>query len=274
MSLTRWLEDSLWAILPGKLEAIAEVVRRHDAGERLPAPEIAARVGDGQDRGLARRSGSVAVIPVYGILTQRANLLTSFSGGTSTEILTGKVREAAADPSVTAIVLDVDSPGGSVAGIAELSGAVFTARRRKPVVAVANSLMASAAYWVGSQATRVVAAPLSMVGSIGTLMVHVDQSGADEKAGIKVSTVSSGRLKTEGNPHEPLSDEARAHMQSVVDEGYRKFVAAVARGRGIPPRTVRTRSGEGRLMTETDAMGRGLIDGVGTLDEQIRALVK
>src|SRR6202043_3845971 len=130
--------------------------------------------------------------------------------------LASTIRQAAADPSIAAIVLDVDSPGGQGYGIEELGNAIYEARAAKPIAAVANSLAASAAYWAASQATEFYAAPGAEVGSIGVYTMHVDYSEALKKEGISVSYISAGRYKVEGNPYAPLDDAARAAVQISV----------------------------------------------------------
>src|SRR5215467_6271108 len=124
-----------------------------------------------------------------------------------------RLEAAAANPDVSAIVLDVDSPGGTVAGTPETAAAVRRAAEVKPVVAVANSLAASAAYWIASQASSLVVGPSADVGSIGVISAHIDRSKMLEDMGLRVTVVSAGRYKAEGNPFAPLSDEAKANMQ-------------------------------------------------------------
>jgi len=221
---------------------------------------------------VARQQGTVAVIPVTGIMFQRPSFFGSLFGAVGTDQIAASVRSAAADSGVKAIVLDVDSPGGETFGVPELADAVYTARGVKPVVAVANSLDASAAYWISSQATEVVASPSSMLGSIGVFALHEDISQLAEAAGVKVTLISAGKYKTEGNEFEPLSDEARGAVQQMVDDTYSMFVAAVARGRGVKPHDVRTGMGEGRLVLARDAVRLGMADRIGTLGDVLARL--
>jgi signal peptide peptidase SppA len=257
-----------WAVLPEKLDEITAAIRSEAAGARLLVPAAAtpaARPSTG--------SGGVAVIPLYGVITQRMNLISFLLGGTSTEQISGMLRKAIGDPQVSAVVLDVDSPGGSVFGLEELAAELRRAREQKPIVAVASGFMASGAYWVASGASEIVAAPGSMLGSIGIVALHVDQSAANEMEGLRPTIVHAGRYKTEGSPHAPLSDEGRAYMQQVVDDYYRMFVTAVAAGRGVSAETVRRDYGEGRMLVAGEAVRAGLADRVGTLDATIRRLL-
>lgn len=263
--------DRPWALLPEKLAAIVEILELRAAGGELSADEIEARVGR-RDRPSEQRAGAVAVLPLYGIMAQRMNLMTAMSGGTSTQVFGQAFRQLVNDPDVGAIVLDVDSPGGDVFGTAELADTVHAARGRKPIVAVANSLMASAAYWVASQADEVVVTPSGQVGSIGVFTAHRDISAKTEAAGERLTLISAGKYKTEGNPYEPLSDEARAAVQEKVDAYYALFVDAVARGRAVTSRDVRDGFGQGRTVGARDAVRLGMADRVATLDATLERL--
>lgn len=252
----------LWAIVPQRLTSLLyslpglAATTPGQAGPRPPAP---------------RQSGQVQVIPLAGVVFPRGGgFLADMLGGTSAERLAASLRQAANDPAVSAIVLDVDSPGGSVAGIPEATDAVRAAAQVKPVVAVANTLAASAAYWIASAATELMVTPSGEVGSIGVFAAHQDVSAALEHAGIKVSLISAGRHKTEGNPYEPLTDDARAALQARVDEVYSAFVRDVARGRGVSVDAVRGGFGEGRVVGAKAAISQGMADSVGGLDDAIR----
>jgi capsid assembly protease len=230
------------------------------------------RIGAASARDRPQAGAGVAVLPVLGTISHRMGMFSASSGGTSTEALTREFRSLLADSSVSAIVLDVDSPGGSADGIDELATEIFKARGKKPITAVANTLMASAAYWLAASADEIVVSPSAEVGSIGVLAAHEDRSALMEKLGVKVSLVSAGKYKTEGNPFEPLSDEARANIQKRVDEAYGRFVRAVARGRSVPVDTVRNGFGEGRVVSAREAVRLGMADRVATIDEVIATM--
>jgi signal peptide peptidase SppA len=264
--VTKFVSEHPWSILPDRLEAILEVLRLRIEGRVFTDEEIQARIGAGPPAVPRKLIGAVAVLPVFGILAHRMNLMTQVSGGTSTEQIAGAFRQSLNDPGVTAIVLDVDSPGGSVFGIQELAAEIFEARGAKPIVAVANATAASAAYWIASQADEVVVTPSGMVGSIGVIAVHMDRSKQAEMLGVKPTFVTAGKFKGEGNELEPLDDATRASMQRKVDQYYDAFVRAVARGRGVTPAAVRDGFGEGRLVTARDGRTQGMVDSLGTLD--------
>ncbi len=268
--------DRPWLIQPKAMRAIVEVLELRLEGGRLGEDEIAERLAiarrDAGPRNGGRRAGAVAVLPVYGVVAQRANLMTEMSGGTSIESLQRQFREAMADPEVTGILLDVDSPGGSAAGVPEFGEEIRAARGQKPIAAVSNSLMASAAYWIGSQADELVVTPSSLTGSIGVVMAHEDWSGFEEKAGIKTTLVFAGEHKVETYDTVPLSDDAKAYLQALVDDLYGMFVKAVATGRGVSAATVRESFGQGRVLTPKDAVAVGMADRVGTFEDAARRL--
>lgn len=263
--------ETPWAILPQKLAALEEIVARHVSGEKLDAEEVQSRI-HGATRPQDRQVGSVAVLPLFGTVFPRANMMTEISGATSAERFSQQFSELLQRPDVSAIVIDVNSPGGQIGGVDELASKIFNARGQKPIVAVANHLAASAAYWIGTAADQLIVTPSGDVGSIGVFSVHQDMSAALEKDGIKISMISAGKFKTEGNPYEPLSEEARAAIQARVDEAYTSFVNAVARNRGVKPALVRKGFGEGRVVGAQEAVALGMADGVGTLEETIQRM--
>lgn len=260
------LFNAPWALLPEKLHAMVEVLSLRLQGITFTAEEIKARVGEPAQRS-RRRSGAVAVLPLFGVLSQRANIITQASGGTSLEQFAAAFRQVVADDEVKAIVIDIDSPGGSVHGTEELARQIFEARDRKPIVAIANSLAASGALWIGSQAPEFVMTPTALAGSIGIVAEHVDVSKHEEKEGVKTTLVSTSKFKTEGNPFEPLSNEARQHMQSIMADFHSMFVGAVARGRAVTADKVEEDFGQGRLMGAKAAVKAGMVDRIATFEQ-------
>lgn len=218
------------------------------------------------------REGTDNLIRVGGILTHRPAVWSGFVQSTSYMEINTAVTLATLDPTCKRIVLEFDSPGGTVAGVIECARTIAAATERKPVIAMINSTCASAAYWLASQCSQIVITPGGEVGSIGVLAMHVDESAANEKAGIAVSYISAGAYKTEGNPHEPLGDDARRYMQSRVDAYYDDFCYAVCIGRSMAGRdtyslaTVRDKFGKGRVMGSRDALLRGLVDRIAPID--------
>ena len=215
---------------------------------------------------------SVAVIPVVGTITQRANLMSEWCGGTSTQQISAALAEALRDDAVSQILMEFDTPGGSVFGISELAEEIREANKTKPVVGVANSLSASAGYWLMSQCAEAYVTPGGEVGSIGVWMAHEDWSEALAESGIVTTMISAGKYKTEGNPYEPLGEDARAFMQSRVDDYYAAFVRAVARGRNMGVQQVRDGMGQGRVLGSEQAKAAGMVDDILALPELVRRM--
>lgn len=215
--------------------------------------------------------GAVAVMPVIGVMTQRGG---GWWDTFSTDKFGKEFDAAVADDSIGAIVLDIDSPGGSVYGCDELASKIFAAREQKTIVAVSNSLMASAAYYIGSAASQVIVSPTSLTGSIGVYRLHFDESKMLEMEGVNATFIFAGDNKVDGNPFEPLSDSAREEWQQSVDNYYAMFTGAVARGRGITTAKVNADFGQGRVFNAQEAVKIGMADKVGTLESVIAELTR
>lgn len=215
-------------------------------------------------------SGTIAVMPLRGTLTQAGS---EWFDGTSTDAFGRAFSAALAHQNIAGIVIDINSPGGSVYGTAALAEKVYEARGVKPVVAVANSLAASAAYWIGAAAEKLFVTPHGDVGSIGVFSMHEDLSAMLEKAGVNITMVSAGKYKIEGNPFAPLDDEARAEMQRRVDAFYGDFVGSVAKYRGVRVSDVKNGFGEGRVVNANAAKSEGMVDGVVSLEKVLQNMV-
>jgi signal peptide peptidase SppA len=264
-----------WALMPERLQAMSGILTRWSAGEP-PSDETLFQVNtdrvlrDSRKQMAASSAGSgIAVLPLYGVVTQRGNMVDDISGpgSTSTQQFSAVLRQMLADDTVGQILIDIDSPGGSVYGVAELASEIVKARAQKPVVAVANSLAASAAYWLGCSASEFYVTPGGEVGSIGVWQAHFDYSKALEEDGVKPTLISAGKFKVEGNPYVPLDEQAQAFMQSRVDDYYNAFVEAVAIGRGVSVNDVRTGMGEGRVLGADAALALNMVDGIASFDD-------
>ncbi len=278
--------DSSWAIMPSKLQAIIEFIQMKVEGVNL-SPESVAEIT--KDRSFVQtqildaspvdssnpsvKGNKVAVIPVQGTIAHRMNLMNSVSGGVSTEALGKQFDTLSNDPNISTIILDIDSPGGAVSGVQELSNQIFAARDKVHIVASANSLAASAAYWLGSQAHEFVVTPSGEVGSIGVIAVHESVFRAKETEGRDITVIKAGKFKADTSPLEPLSEEAHASIQERVDERYDTFISAVSRGRNVSIDTVTDQFGEGRVVGAKSALSKGMVDGIETLDETIARFV-
>jgi len=265
--------DHPWAVADSMRPVIANVLARHLLGRATDPTDIAAALQRGQDRPVTPARGAVAIIHIHGLIAPRANLLSDISGGSTFEELAAQLAAAVNDPSVVAIVLDVDSPGGNCAGATEFARRLLEARTKVPIVAVAHYLMASAAYWVCACATEIVAAPSSMAGSIGVFTMHDDITAALEQEGIKREVLKAGTYKAEGMGGLALSDDGRAHLQHLIDSTYARMVGDIALGRGVSPDAIRNGYGQGRVLNAEDALAAGLIDKIETLDDTLARLV-
>nr|WP_157872579.1 S49 family peptidase [Bradyrhizobium sp. ORS 278] len=242
------------------LEALTGCLARAIAREEQRAAAVAS---------VPTQPSKIALISVSGPLTPRGSWY-----GSSLAQIAAQVARAAADADVGSIILDVDSPGGTVAGTAEAAAAVAEAAQRKPCVACVNTLAASAAYWIASQASEIVMTPSADVGSIGAMVMHVDYSKALEDAGITVTMIRSEQSpkKNEAHPFGPLSDEARANLQSRVNDAGADFIRAVASGRRVTQSKVKEDFGQGRMFGAREAVARGMVDRISTFDELVSRL--
>lgn len=268
--------NSPWAIIPDRLPIMRAVIERWSTGVKLSAAEIDAAVGDAPKEAAARRAQvaprGVGVIPILGIVAQRTAGDVS-TPGTATDRVRNQFASMMNDSTIDAIVLDIDSPGGSVFGVQELAADIFAARGQKKVVAVANSLAASAAYWIGSAADEFSVTVGGEVGSIGVVAAHEDHSAELAAKGIDVTLISAGKFKVEGNPFGPLDDDARAAIQSSVDDYYSAFVSAVAKHRGVTTADVTAGFGEGRCVGAQKALASNMVDRIETFDAAISRLM-
>ena len=269
-----------WALMPERLNAVTAVIARW-SGDARASDEVMRNIAADRNARDARRQssvsnsgGGIAVLPLYGIVTQRGNMVDDVSGpGTaSTQQFSNILRAALQDETVSQILIDIDSPGGSVYGVAELADEIVSARAKKPVVAIANSLAASAAYWIGCSASEFYVTPGGEVGSIGVWQAHQDYSKAMDEAGVKTTLISAGKFKVEGNPYAPLDEEAQGFMQSRVDDYYAAFTKAVAKGRGVPISQVRDGMGQGRVLGADAALASSMVDGIATFDDVVKKM--
>jgi len=266
---------SPWAIQPEKLVEIRGIYETHLRGEKIDIKAVEARIGkplNNQPQGYEVIDG-VAVIPVDGVIAKRMNLFTQISGGVSTDLLARDLKAAINDPSIRAIVLAIDSPGGTVDGTVDIARLVYESRGVKPIVAYTDGTMASAAYWIGSATDKVyIGNDATLVGSIGVVAMHQDVSRAEEQRGIKTTEVYAGRYKRIASQYAPLSEEGRAYLQDRVDYLYSVFVSAVADNRGVPVEKILKDMADGKVFSGKQAVEAGLVDGVSTLDALIASL--
>jgi len=244
------LEVILGVLAPRLSGAVAEPIDP----EPDPAPPISITVE------------RIAVVSVIGTLVSRSGYLDAASGLQSYGEISDALASAMDDPTVRGVILDVDSPGGEVGGLFDLIEQIRAIRSAstKPLWAAANESALSAAYAIASTADRLYVTRTGEVGSIGVVAVHVDESGADAKAGLAWTFVFAGERKVDANAHEPLSERARATIQADVDRLYSEFCGLVAANRGLTNEAVRGTNAA--IYRGALAIRAGLADRLGTLD--------
>jgi signal peptide peptidase SppA len=270
MKLASLFNSTIWAIRAEEFELLNQYVSLQIRG--IQNPEVEAQIQALKRGRPAKISGGVAVLPVRGVISHRSSFFSELFGGASVERMSEDLDMMVKNPNIGAIVLDVDSPGGSVSGVMEFAEQIQEARKEKKIVAVANPQSASAAYHIASAAEELIVAPSGSVGSIGVFMMHQDFSEAMKAEGINTTFIKAGKYKTEGNPYEPLTDEAKEALQERVDAYYDYFVKGVAKGRGVNASDVRNGFGQGRMVMAKDAVKQGMADRVGTLADTLQRL--
>lgn len=282
-------------IMPEKAKILEEVFRAHLAGT---APKVramddsdaaesdeqrAARIHQERcqhfagialqrrdDKPYALTSSGIALVPALGTLIQRGSWMDSMSGLTSYDMLASLLDRSMSDPDVRGVMFEYDTPGGEVPGAFELQSRIAAAAGRKPIWAHANEMALSAGYLLASGAQQVHVAATGHVGSIGTVMLHVDQSKRDAQMGYSYTFIHAGARKVDANSHAPMSDRAKAWAQGEVDRTYTMFVEAVAKSRGLSVDAVRKT--EAAVLNADDALEAEFIDGVNTLADSVMLL--
>lgn len=269
-------------IHPHKAAIIADVLAGRiglDASELTP--EASRFEGERIERDVSGRplrmlpysvSQGVGIISVVGTMVNRGAWIGANSGLVSYEGVKFQVAQAAADPNVRSILLDLESPGGEAVGAFEAAAAVREAAAAKPVVAVINGMAASAAYAIASAATRIVTTETGVSGSIGVVLLHADYSQRLEAEGVKPTLIFAGAHKVDGNPYEPLTDEVRSDLQAEVDSFYARFLDTVAAGRGRRLSARAARDTQARTFIGQEAVNAGLADEVGSFESALAAL--
>src|SRR6266850_4387345 len=263
--------ETLWAIERRTLERIQSAAAQVLSGE-LVASGLDARLVARRGRSGFEQVGSTAVLRLEGTLTRGLDMFSILFGGTSTEQIESDFRAAMDSPDISSILMVVDSPGGSVSGAPELASTIREARGRKPIVALVDSLAASAALWIASAADKLyMRGPTAITGSVGVIGTHVDFSRREEANGVRVTEVVSAPRKNLTSPHAPLSDEGRNSLQAQVDSLHAMFVQDLARNRRVSVETA-ARWGTGDLFFASDAIKLGIADGFNSQEKLLSEL--
>lgn len=248
-----------------KLDIILSVL-----GSRVGWPiqsELALPPSRASPSGQNMAATGIAVVPVHGSLVRRSMGIDAASGLTSYGDIAAMLDAAVADPTVSGILLDIDSPGGEAGGVFELAQHIRAIDAIKPVWAMACDSAFSAAYAIACAASRVFVTQTAGVGSIGVIAMHVDQSVRDAQQGYRFTAVSAGEFKNDLSPHEPLDKGALGRLQSEVDRLYGLFVDHVASMRGLQAQAIRdTQAG---LFFGPDAVRSGFADALASTDQVV-----
>lgn len=244
---------------------------------RMSAPHAAVSMNPDQireaieiaDRPMYQLAGGTAVIKIMGPIEYRMSEWSWWYGGTSCQCIGAAVQAAIDAEEVSKIVLQVDSPGGVYPGVPELAKQIYDQRGAKPIVAVIDPYAASAAIWVATAASRVVAIGSGMAGSIGAYTQVVSWAELLKKEGYDARVIRSPEWKAEGHPFEPLTEEYVAYRQEYINAIASEFAAAVAKHRGVRPKVVGEKFGGGRMMPAAEARKAGLIDRIGNLASEL-----
>lgn len=267
--------NSPWAIQPEILTEMCAIYAAHRNGESIDIKAVEAAGGRPLNNTPTPYNvqDGVAIIPVEGVLSKRLSLFQQICGGASYQSIQNDLAQALADPNVSSVVLSIDSPGGAVDGVQGTADAIYAARSQKPIVAFVDGKAASAAYWLGSSASKLyIGSDTDQVGSIGVVTQHIDTSNAEHQRGVKITDIAAGRYKAVGSQHAPLSAQDRNTIQDQLDQIYGTFVDTVARNRGTSVDAVLNSMADGRVFIGQKAIDAGLADGKTTLPALIQQI--
>lgn len=216
-----------------------------------------------------KSKGDVAWIKVYGVIAQDSNS-GPFSSPSGASSIAKKIREAGEDKNVKAIVLDINSPGGTVASVQNIYSEILNAKKNKKVVALFRDVAASGGFYIAMAADKIVAEPGTITGSVGVIMQASNVEGLFDKIGVKVTPITSGKYKDIGSAYRPMSDAEKALLQDMVDDTYTQFFAAVKAGRPNVAADVLTEYTDGRIFTGQRAYNLGFVDKLGGEDDALK----
>lgn len=251
----RILNKTTWAITPEMLQTMITVARETNKSPEAVAGQLGKEMKN--TNAVSFRDG-VAVIRVSGPLFRYSNLLTRICGATSYELFAQDFNKALKDPSVQAILLDIDSPGGEVNGCSEVADMIYKAHGTKPIIAYASGSCCSGAYWIASACDKILAADMAILGSIGVVSIFEKN---DENKTIEI--VSSQSPNKRPNVE---TEEGKAKIQEHIDALADIFINKVALYRGITPQEVVKNFGGGDVVVGQKAISIGLADGLSSFE--------
>lgn len=279
MNALSYITSQAWAIQPESLQQLMAIMARESSDIELARAireqhaarfdAVTTKAGAKLDgTRTARQRNGVAIIPVTGPISRYADAFTEVSGGATIETLAADFAAAMADPSVKAIVLDVNSPGGEITGVAAFAAQVYAARGVKPVTAYVDGLGASAAYWIASAAEQVMVDTTAIVGSIGVVQAVPDPAA---KSSRQIEIVSS---QSPNKRPDVTTETGKATIQATVDTLADLFIADVAKYRGVSAETVVQDFGRGGVLIGQQAVDAGMADSVDSIERVIERLAQ
>lgn len=263
---TKWWLKTVAGLYLVSLVAAFAIITKADSAKKNQAQDM--KLSKIASMGAAKKN-AVGVVELYGAISQGSS---SRSWERGSQQIAKKIASLAAEKEVKAIVLDINSPGGSVGAVQEIYSAVLRAKaaHKKPFIARFGEVSASGGYYVASACDLIVAHPGTITGSIGVIFSVTNLEGLMKKVGFRSEAVKSGKHKDMGSPFREMTAEERRLLQDMIDDSYGQFVAAVAQGRKMPEDKVRQLA-DGRIFTGRQAADAGLVDKLGDLQEALDA---
>lgn len=278
-----------WAIRPDYLHVMAGIAgmdrearaaNAETEGETWRKRDLAAIVGAFAGPTVRRMDGAryammtdagVAILPVFGPIFPRANMMTEYSGGTSVAMLQNDYRLAQEAKDIHAIMLLMDTPGGAVSGINAFADVVYRGRSSKFTLAHVSGAAASAGYWIAASANEIATDKTGILGSIGVVAAIPKQVQPDGSGEVVIEVVSSN---APNKRPDPTTDEGLTEIRTMLDALEAQFISDVARARGTTPTNVKQQFGAGGVCIGAEAVARGMADKVQSYDASYSQLAK
>lgn len=285
--LLKAMNSETWAITDAGLDRITAIIAERLEGGRPDLATIQARIEgvtygaaqgfEGDSTGVfGQDQNTVAVIGMYGTILNRAGMLEQMSGGaTSPQQFAQKLERYANDPNITHIVIDFDTPGGTVSGTLTAANAITYAKKKKGaanVIGVASEMAASAGYWMIAQCGKVVVPENGILGSISVISLHYATARAWENMGVTPTILRTGENKALGQAEESMKDNVLKSRMADMQKFHNNFVQAVATGRGKTTGFVQANWADGRIFIGQEAVSAGLADEIGDLRSVLESL--
>lgn len=249
-----------WAMTSSALGDLGQLIECGD----VESIQAALSFGDEGVEATTKVVNGVAIIPMNGVLRDAVDYMVKFGGACSYQILERDFKASLGNELVKSIVFYCNTPGGSAIGCKRVADMIFAARGTKPIVAFVQGQCCSAGYYIGAACDRIEATSDSMVGSIGTIMPHIEMSGLLDEIGYGVTVITNGDSpkKGHGNQYEKLTPEGKATLQSFIDSYGKPFIEDVARYRGISVESVKANFGQGDAFRADAAIDKKMVDSV------------